>query len=120
MDPLSVISVIISLTAKCMQAAKQLNDLRDKYRNAQIIISAICSEKTIIGISLSQLLRSHAPEPANSIYTPTARPEIQSTFDTVLTSCVVVFTVLEEEILKLKRGGDSFLWLLGQSQICLE
>jgi hypothetical protein len=53
MDPLSVISVIISLTAKCMQAAKQLNDLRDKYRSAQIIISAICSEKTIIGISLS-------------------------------------------------------------------
>lgn len=67
MDPLSVISVVVSLTAKCMQAAKQLNDLRDKYRSAQIIIRNLFGESSYRCFSLSTS-RSHAPEPANSIH----------------------------------------------------
>jgi len=108
MDPLSVTSVVVSLTAKCMQTAKQLNDLRDKYRSAQIIISAICSESTVISVSLSQLQALMLQNPQILSTRLAARPEIQSTFDTVLTGCMVVFTILEEEILKLKRGDDSF------------
>jgi hypothetical protein len=117
MDPLSITSVVVSLTAKCMQAAKQLNDLRDKYRSAQIIISAICSESTVISLSLSQLQGLMLQNPQILSTRLAARPEIQSTFDTVLTSCMVVFTVLEEEILNLLgqiRGQQSTMSLLLQ------
>lgn len=77
---------------QCIQSAKQLYDLRERYKDASVLITAIYSESMVIAASLSQVqnLLQH-----DSI---AQKPQLLETFDRALTGCRVVYGCLEEEV----------------------
>lgn len=105
MDPLSITGTVLSITARCLMTAKALNDLRDKYKGAQITIAALSSECAVIGASLSRI-QSLILQDLNGLSTQLKfRPELEGVFDTALTGCVVVFSVLDDEVRKLTASS---------------
>ncbi|KAI4945749.1 hypothetical protein J4E91_007662 [Alternaria rosae] len=86
-----------------IQSAKELYDLRLKYKDASVLITAIYSESMIIAASLSQvqnLLQNDALR---------EKPQLLETFDRALTGCRVVYGCLEEEVrdLRVKAENDN-------------
>ena len=45
----------MSALPQCIQSAKQLYDLRERYKDASVLITAIYSESMVIAASLSQV-----------------------------------------------------------------
>lgn len=77
---------------QCIQSAKELYDLRERYKDASVLITAIYSESMVIAASLSQvqnLLQHDAL---------LRKPQLLETFDRALTGCRVVYGCLEEEV----------------------
>ena len=77
---------------QCIQSAKELYDLRERYKDASVLITAIYSESMVIAASLSQvqnLLQHDAL---------LQKPQLVETFDRALTGCRVVYGCLEEEV----------------------
>ncbi|KAI0151621.1 hypothetical protein GGR57DRAFT_503888 [Xylariaceae sp. FL1272] len=106
MDPLSITSTVIGLTATCLQTAKALNDVKDKYQNAQLTISAIVTEATIISASLSRIQTLILGNTAG-VAEKLQRQDLETTLDAALTGCYVVFDVLEIEVRKLTEASVS-------------
>jgi len=101
MDPVSITTTVICLSAQCLGTVKKLYSLREKYKNAEKTISAIYTETTVLSASLGHiqtLVLRHA-ESFNA--------ELKSTLDTSLTGCLTVYSVLEEEIQKLNQNPGS-------------
>jgi hypothetical protein len=99
---------------QCIQSAKELYDLRSRYKDANILITAIYSESMVIAASLSQVqILLHQD-------TLQSKPQLLETFDRALTGCRVVYGCLEEEVRELvvKAEADElkfkdrakFLW----------
>lgn len=85
---------------QCIQSAKQLYDLRERYKDASILITAIYSESMVIAASLSQvqnLLQHDAL---------LQKPQLLETFDRALTGCRVVYGCLEEEVRDLVEKAE--------------
>ena len=101
MDPLSITASVVGLTATCVQTAKTLSDLKDKFQNASLTISAICTETTIISASLSQIQSLMLGNPDGLSNKLQQRPDLESTLDQSLTGCYIVFDVLQAEVQKL-------------------
>ncbi|KAI4681537.1 hypothetical protein J4E81_009895 [Alternaria sp. BMP 2799] len=96
---------IVKLVAlpQSIQSAKELYDLRLKYKDASVLITAIYSESMVIAASLSQvqsLLQHDALR---------EKPQLLETFDRALTGCRVVYGCLEEEVrdLRVKAENDN-------------
>jgi hypothetical protein len=99
---------------QCIQSAKQLYDLRSRYKDANVLITAIYSESMVIAASLSQVQTLIHQD------TLKAKPQLLETFDRALTGCRVVYGCLEEEVreLVIKAEADElkfkdrakFLW----------
>ena len=91
---------------QCIQSAKELYDLRERYKDASVLITAIYSESMVIAASLSQVqnLLQH-----DSLL---QKPQLLETFDRALTGCRVVYGCLEEEVRdlveKAQRNDLSF------------
>jgi hypothetical protein len=86
---------------QCIQSAKQLYDLRSRYKDASVLITAIYSESMVIAASLSQiqnLLHHDALQ---------QKPELLETFDRALTGCRVVYGCLEEEVRDLVAKAEN-------------
>jgi hypothetical protein len=86
---------------QCIQSAKQLYDLRSRYKDASVLITAIYSESMVIAASLSQiqnLLHRDALQ---------QKPELLETFDRALTGCRVVYGCLEEEVRDLVAKAEN-------------
>jgi hypothetical protein len=82
----------MSALPQCIQSAKQLYDLRERYKDASILITAIYSESMVIAASLSQvqnLLQHDALQ---------QKPQLLETFDRALTGCRIVYACLDEEV----------------------
>ncbi|VTT72082.1 unnamed protein product, partial [Fusarium fujikuroi] len=115
MDPLSIASSVVGLTATCLSTCKKLHDLAGEYQDAPAIIATICSQSTIISIGLSELqmkiLRRDDLAQAWA-----SKTQIWTAFETALTACMVVFSCLEAETksLILKNPGFwgkiRFIW----------
>lgn len=105
MDPLSITGTVLSITARCLTTAKALYDLREKYKDAQVIISAIYTESTVISASLSRIQSLVLQDPDALSKQLQFRPELETVFDTALTGCMVVFSVLDDEVQKLTTAG---------------
>ena len=100
MDPFFITSSVVGLTATCVQTAKALHDIRNKFQTANLTISAICTETTVISASLSQLQSSMLINTEGLSKKLKERPEFEATLDNALTGCYVVFDVLQAEIRK--------------------
>jgi len=106
MDPLSITASVVGLTATCVQTAKALNALKQKFVKAKLTIGAICTEATVISASLSQLQSSMLRDQEGFGNKVNERPELESALDTALTGCLIVFDVLQDEIRKLSLSSD--------------
>lgn len=85
---------------QCIQSAKELYDLRERYKDASVLITAIYSESMVIAASLSQvqnLLQHDAL---------LQKPQLLETFDRALTGCRVVYGCLEEEVRDLAEKAQ--------------
>lgn len=99
---------------QCIQSAKELYDLKSRYKDASILISAIYSESMVIAASLSQVQNLLQHDGLQS------KPQLLETLDRALTGCRVVYGCLEEEVRELvaKTEADDlrfkdrakFLW----------
>lgn len=108
MDPLSIASSVVGLTAICLSTCKKLHDLAGEYQDVPAVIAMICSESTIISIGLSELqmkiLRRDDLAQAWA-----SKTEIWTAFETALTGCMVVFSCLEAETRSL-RSKNPGVW----------
>lgn len=99
---------------QAIQSAKELYDLRSRYKDASVLITAIYSESMVIAASLSQVQNLLLHDALQS------KPQLLETFDCALTGCRVVYGCLEEEVrdLVVKAEADKlkfkdrakFLW----------
>ncbi|KAK3303053.1 uncharacterized protein B0T15DRAFT_576483 [Chaetomium strumarium] len=99
MDPLSLTASIAGIASFCLQAAVSLDRLSSKFQNASVTITALASQCRAIKTGLSELqtliLQNH------SIH---SRPDIITTLDSTLTSCLVVLTCFDEMLNKLQAA----------------
>lgn len=86
---------------QAIQSAKELYDLRSRYKDASVLITAIYSESMVIAASLSQVqnLLEHAALQN--------KPQLLETFDRALTGCRVVYGCLEEEVRELAAKAET-------------
>ncbi|KAF2202759.1 hypothetical protein GQ43DRAFT_462125 [Delitschia confertaspora ATCC 74209] len=104
MDPLAAASAVIAISGRCVRTARALYDLRTKYKDASITISAIYSESTVISTSLGHIHMLISKNSESLRTTLRDRPELSVTFDQALTGCVLVYSVLDDEVTKLYSG----------------
>ncbi|KAF4944199.1 hypothetical protein FGADI_12853 [Fusarium gaditjirri] len=116
MDPLSIATSVVGLTATCLSTCKKLHDLAGQYEDVPTIIAIICSESTVISMGLSELQSKilHRNDLAQAW---ASRTDILHVFETALTGCMTVFSCLEAETrnLKLKNAPGvlaklKFIW----------
>ncbi|KNG48332.1 ankyrin repeat-containing protein [Stemphylium lycopersici] len=113
MEVTAVLGVMAALPP-CIESAKQLYDLRSRYKDASVLITAIYSESQVVAASLSQVQTLLDHDALRQ------KPELLETFDRALTGCRVVYACLEEEVRELvvKAENDDlkfrdrarFLW----------
>jgi hypothetical protein len=107
MDPLTITSTVISISARCIHTAKAIYDLRERYRHAQVIIESIHSQSTLISAALGNIQGLICKSPAAIQITLESRDDLVKIFDQALTGCVMVYSVLDDEIQKLYDAPDS-------------
>ncbi|KAF2669340.1 hypothetical protein BT63DRAFT_258973 [Microthyrium microscopicum] len=103
MDPITITTTVVKLTASCLSTAKALNTLRNQFNDAPMTIVSICSETTVIAASLSQI-QSLVLTRDNISSILRQRPEFASALDTALVGCMVLFSCLDEEVRRLSRS----------------
>ena len=83
---LVLINPVVQMAAipQCIQAANQLYNLRERYKDASVLITAIYSESMVIAASLTQVQGLLKREPLDN------RPELFDTFDRAVIGCRVV------------------------------
>ncbi|GKU14615.1 unnamed protein product [Fusarium langsethiae] len=115
MDPLSIATSVVGLTATCLSTCKKLHDLAGEYEDVPTILAMICSESTVISMGLSEL-QSKILRRDDLAQAWASRTDILNVFEVALTGCMTVFSCLEAEIrnLKLKDLGVlaklKFMW----------
>ncbi|KAF1850960.1 uncharacterized protein K460DRAFT_400994 [Cucurbitaria berberidis CBS 394.84] len=112
MEPISAVLGVMAALPQCIKTAKDLYDLRSRYQDASLLITAIYSESQIIAASLSQV--------QNLLYHDAlqSKPQLLETFDHALTGWIKA----EKDDLKFKDRAkylwkeDTFKELLTQSR----
>ncbi|KAF2795660.1 hypothetical protein K505DRAFT_360000 [Melanomma pulvis-pyrius CBS 109.77] len=92
---------IVGVLPQCISSAKDLYDLRSRYKDASVLITAIYSESMVIAASLSQLQGLLHQDALKN------KPQLHETFDRALTGCRVVYVCLDEEVRELAQKADS-------------
>ncbi|KAF2823827.1 hypothetical protein CC86DRAFT_60432 [Ophiobolus disseminans] len=101
MEPVSALIGVMAALPQCIHSAKELYDLRSRYKDASFLITAIYSESMVIAASLSQVQNLLEHDALRS------KPQLLETFDRALTGCRVVYGCLEEEVRDLVAKADS-------------
>ena len=107
MDPLTITASVVGLTAMCIQTGKALHDFKNKYQYASLTIIAICTETSIISISLSRIQSSMLSNPDGLSLKLAAGSSLEETLDHALNGCYVVFEELQAETQKLNGAAQS-------------
>ena len=107
MDPLSITGTVLAITACCVKSAKGLYSLRERYKHAHLVISAIYSEITVISASLSRVQGLILTKPETFEWNLKSQPQLEIILDTALTGCMLVFSILDDEVTRLVQHGDS-------------
>ncbi|CAO2654478.1 Nn.00g112110.m01.CDS01 [Neocucurbitaria sp. VM-36] len=100
MDPLSIASSVLRITTTCIEAAKTLNDVRHAWKRAPVTVSSLCAQLKLTAASLSQIQSLLL----NNTDILQDKHDLVETFDTTLTSCLVLSTWLEKCMQKITRG----------------
>ena len=106
MDPLSIATTVGSVVMTCAQVIKTVNDLVGKYNDAPMTMTAISSECSVLSAALSHiqdLATQNADVFASRLKSQT---NFAKTFDTALSGCAVVFSVLDTQVQDITKGKD--------------
>ncbi|KAF5695588.1 GTPase-activating of the rho rac family (LRG1) [Fusarium denticulatum] len=97
MDPLSIATSVVGLTATCLSTCKKLHDLAGEYEDVPTTIAMICSESTVISMGLSELqskiLRRDDPAQAWA-----SRTDILNVFEVALTAFRDTLSNIQKDI----------------------
>ncbi|KAF2119043.1 hypothetical protein BDV96DRAFT_568953 [Lophiotrema nucula] len=104
MDPLAITTTVISISARCVRSARALYELCGKYKDASMTITAIYSETTVISTSLAHIQALCTKNPDALRSTLSERSDLEHTFDQALTGCVLVYSVIDDEVQRLYSG----------------
>ncbi|KAK4212322.1 hypothetical protein QBC37DRAFT_466036 [Rhypophila decipiens] len=86
--------------ATCLSVAKKLNDLREKYKDAPVVVVSICSESNVILACLSQMQMLLLQKKTLA----DLPPELPAVLDQAVTGCTMVFSCLELEMQRMDSG----------------
>ncbi|KAF2244962.1 hypothetical protein BU26DRAFT_463801, partial [Trematosphaeria pertusa] len=100
MDPLSITATVLKITTSCISAAKDLNDIRQAWKRAPTTVKSLCSQLKLTAASLSQI-QSLLLKDQEILG---RQPELQEAFDTALTACLVLTTLLDKYMLSIKKS----------------
>ena len=98
------------MTSTCISAAKTLNDVRQAWKRAPVTVSSLCSQLRLTGASLSQIQSLVLGD----VDILNDKPDVLETFDTTLTSCMVITTMLEGLMHKITKeilNGNKMTWM---------
>lgn len=104
MDLLSISAAVAALTATSIRAAKTLHGIKDKFQGAELTITSLCIETTIISASLSQVQSLLLGDQDRIAKDLSNRPDLEPTLDQALTGCFVALDVLQAEIEKITEA----------------
>jgi len=121
MDLLTVAGTVLAITARALTIVRTLHHLKRSYDGPRTI-SVLCLEATVISGSLSHIqslllrypLAQERPEleyvalslTKRLLFLLTCFVDCRSTFDSVLTGCLIVFSILNDELRKLSPRDD--------------
>ena len=113
MDPLSHTASVITVTSACLATTKALNGLLRNYKDVQRTIVAICSETSVISASLVQIQSLLLRDVQALTSQIQSRHELEATFDTALTGCMVIFSCLDDKVQNLAgyANGSKKGWM---------
>ncbi|KAK4123924.1 hypothetical protein N657DRAFT_681038 [Parathielavia appendiculata] len=103
MDPLSIAPIVAQTTAICLTTIKSLYNLREKFKDAPMVVTAICAESTVISTSLAQI-QSLLLQMPNLARQWALRTELPIVLDQALTGCMLIFSCIEAEIQRITGG----------------
>ncbi|KAK3318183.1 hypothetical protein B0H66DRAFT_227174 [Apodospora peruviana] len=115
MDPISIISVVVSTTSSCLSTAKKLYDLREKYNDAPVVVVSICSESNVILASLTQMQMLLLQKKSMT----DVPPEFPAVLDQAVTGCMVVFSCLDLELQRMVSRGSEPKRILWRARVRL-
>jgi len=93
----------VKITSMTLSVAKELNDIRCRYKDAPMTIISICSETTTISVSLSHI-QSLLLSKRDLEGILQARQDLATALDTALVGCAVLFSCLNEETQRITKG----------------
>ncbi|KAF2028717.1 hypothetical protein EK21DRAFT_69078, partial [Setomelanomma holmii] len=91
----------LRITGSCVGAAKTSWDIRTAWKLAPATASTLCSQVKLTAASLSQIQALLLLQDSDVLRD---KPDPRDTFDTTLTSCLVLSTWLEKIMLKITKG----------------
>lgn len=106
-DPLSIAGVIVAISNNTIQTARAIYLLISKYKHAEQTISAIHSESYVISAFLGQIQHLLLRNPDVLQRTFKSQAALEATFDTALSGCTEVYSILDFEVQKLYSNGNS-------------
>lgn len=107
MEPISTAASVLGITSRFVSTTKILYCLRERLKNSQMTISAIYSECKVISASLDHIQNLVLTKPEILRSNLQSRPELESILYIALTGCVLIFSVLDDEVQTLNRGVSS-------------
>lgn len=99
----------LRITGSCVGAAHTLWEIREAWKRAPVTVSTLSSQLKLTAASLSQI-QSLLLSDTDVLQD---KPDLVETFDTTLTSCMVLSTLLEKFVQKIKKGtleGTKATW----------
>lgn len=99
----------LRITASCFGAAHTLWEIRQAWKRAPTTVSTLCSQLKVTAASLSQIQSLLL----GNTDVLREKPDLVDTFDTTLISCMVLSTMLEGFVQKIKKGtleGTKATW----------
>ncbi|KAF2791960.1 hypothetical protein K505DRAFT_418777 [Melanomma pulvis-pyrius CBS 109.77] len=109
MDPLTITTSVLKITTSCVTVAKTLNDIRNSWKRAPVTVSSLYSQLRLTAASLSKVQSLLLGD----VDVLNEKPDIVETFDTTLTACMVITTLLEVLMHKITKeilDGTRLTW----------
>ena len=125
MEAVAAVGTITALVGTCATVAKSLNDIRSKYNRAEITITAIANECTLMPTSLFQVARLIERDPQSfsakmSTSTGTEAISLDIALQSAIDSSAMTMSLLQDNIKKCStkspsgiipwRNKTRFLW----------
>jgi hypothetical protein len=111
MEPITLITAIITIATKCVTITKDLSEVQSQFSFASLTIIAICTESSVCSSALFRLqsLLVHRQQRSSHISTGLQQlldqPLFLSSCDAALTGCILILSCLDNELGVLRQAA---------------